>query len=115
MEIRPMDRQFVDTGHRVETEVGTELAALKLKKAATAVANGIQDGRDELIAYTRKEPMAALTAAAGLGILVGFALTMGSRSGAERPRPWLPQLGSRRTSFLGRRAGSGWRGLLRLE
>ena len=108
-----MERTVLDVGHRVETEAGTELAALKLKKAATAVANGIQDGRDELIAFARREPMAALTAAAGFGILVGFALTMGSRSGTDRTRPWLPQLNSGRTGFLGRRASSGWRGLLR--
>jgi hypothetical protein len=137
-----MERQFVDVGHRVETQpdpvlvsdithaatgsgevgrtVGAELAkgsdALQaaLTKAAAAVGNGIQDRRDQVIAYARREPVAALTAAAGFGFLVGLALAIGSRAGTGGGRAWLPQLNSRR-SFLGGRTGSGWRGFLRLE
>jgi hypothetical protein len=47
---------------------------------------------------------------ASVGFLVGLAaLAIGSRASTGRERAWLPQLKSRR-SFLGRRAGSGWRG-----
>ncbi len=127
-----MERKLVDVGHRVETQpesglisdithaatdseaVGRIVGAAALKKAAAAVGNGIQDRRDEVIAYARREPAAALTAAAGFGVLVGLALAIGSRTGTGGGRSWLPQLNSRR-SFLGRRPGSGWRGFLRLE
>lgn len=137
-----MERKLVDVGHRVETQpesglvsdithtasgsgegvriVGTDAKgsdALQaaLKKAAAAVGNGIHDGRDEVIAYARREPVIALTAAAGVGFLVGLVLAIGSRPGAGDGRAWLPQLNSRRRSFLGRRTGSGWREFLRLE
>jgi hypothetical protein len=136
-----MERNLVDGRHRVETqpesglvsailhaatgsgEVGRIVdadakgrAALQaaLKQAAAAVGNGIQDRRDEVIAYARREPVAALTAAAGFGVLVGLALAIRSRAGTGGGRAWLPQLNSRR-SFLGRRTGSGWRGFLRLQ
>jgi hypothetical protein len=134
-----MERKLVETGHRVELEsgrasdithapgnpegstVGAELVkgseALQaaVKKAATAIGCGIQDGRDEVIAYARREPVAALTAAAGVGVLLGLAIAMGSRSAAGSGSAWLPQLNSRRTSLFARRSGSGWRGILRLE
>jgi len=127
-----MERKLVDVGHRLETQpesglisdithaatdseaVGRIVGAAALKKAAAAVGNGMQDRRDEVIAYARREPAAALTAAAGFGVLVGLALAIGSRTGTGGGRSWLPQLNSRR-SFLGRRPGSGWRGFLRLE
>ena len=132
-----MERKFADVGHRVETQpepglvsnithaasgsgevgraVGAELgeALQALKKAATAVGNGMQDQTNEVIAYARREPVTAMTAAASFGFLVGLAaLAIGSRAGTGGGRAWLPQLNSRR-SFLGRRAGSGWRGLMR--
>jgi hypothetical protein len=132
-----MERNLVDGGHRVETQPvsairhagtgsgevgrivdadakGRDALQAALKQAAAAVGNGIQDRRDEVIAYARREPVAALTAAAGFGFLVGLALAIGSRAGTGGGKAWLPQLNSRR-SFLGRRAGSGWRGFLRLE
>lgn len=140
-----MEKSFTDVGHRVEPQagglsyghagseergtVGADLAngsaALQaaLKKAAAAVGNGFQDGKQEVVAYARREPLSALTAAAGFGMLVGFVLAMGSRSGAGSGRAWLPQarsswlpqLHSRRAGFLGTRTRSGWRGLLRAE
>jgi ElaB/YqjD/DUF883 family membrane-anchored ribosome-binding protein len=132
-----MERKFADVGHRVETEpglvsdithaatgtgevgrtIGAEFgeAYQALKKAAAAVGNGMQDQTDEVIAYARREPATALTAAAGVGFLVGLVLAIGSRPGAGDSRAWLPQLNSRRRSFLGRRTGSGWREFLRLE
>jgi ElaB/YqjD/DUF883 family membrane-anchored ribosome-binding protein len=137
-----MERKLVDVGHRVETQSesglasdithaatgsedggrivgtdakGSEALQAALKKAAAAVGNGIQDRTDEVIAYARREPVAALTAAAGVGFLVGLVLAISSRSGAADGRAWLPQLNSRRRSFLGRRTGSGWREFLRLE
>ena len=136
-----MERMLVDGGHRFETQPesglvcdithaapgsgavgrivgadakGRDALQAALKKAAAAVGNGIQDRRDEAIAYARREPVAALTAAAGFGVLVGLALAIGSRAGTGGGRAWLPQLNSRR-SFLGRRTGSGWRGFLRFE
>ena len=137
-----MERKFVDVGHRVATQsesglpsdithptgnagvdrtVGAELAkgseALQaaLKKAAAAVGKGIQERRDEVITYARREPMTALTAAAGFGFVVGLVLVIGARAGTSGgERAWLPQLNARR-SLLGKRRGSGWRGFLRLE
>jgi hypothetical protein len=136
-----MERKFVDVGHRVEAQsdsglpsdithptsnagvdrtVGAELAkgseALQaaLKKAAAAVGKGIQERRDEVITYARREPMTALTIAAGFGFVIGLALAIGSRAGTGGGKAWLPQLNARR-SFLGNRTGSGWRGFLRLE
>jgi hypothetical protein len=134
-----MERKFEDAGHRVETQpgsgwvsdithpatgngeagrivgadaTGSDAFQAALKKASAAVANGIRDRRDDVIAYARREPVAALTAATGFGFLVGLTLAIGSRAGTGGGRAWLPQLNSRR-SFLGRRAASGWRGLLR--
>jgi len=99
-----MERKFVDVGHRVGTasesgptdithansEVGTTVGAevakgseavqAILKKAAAAVGTGIQERRDEVITYTRREPMTALTAAVGFGFVVGLALAIGSRT-----------------------------------
>ena len=136
-----MERKLDDVGHRVETQPGSGLVSdithtatgsgkvgrildadakgsealhAALKKAAAAVGNGIQDRRDEVVAYARREPVAALTAAVGLGFLIGLAVAIGLRPGAGGGRAWLPQLNSRR-SFLGRRTGSGWREFLRLE
>lgn len=131
-----MERKLVDVGHRVETGLpsdithaasgegegvvgtdpkGSDALQAALKKAAAAIGNRIQDRRDEVIAYARREPVTALTAAAGVGFLVGLVLAMSSRPGAGDGRAWLPQLNSRRRSFLGRRTGSGWRDFLRLE
>lgn len=93
---------------------GGEALQGSLKKTAAAVGNGIQDQTHEVIAYARREPGAALTAAAGIGFLVGLSVALGSRHTPSRRRAWLPRLDSRR-SFLGRRAGSGWREFLRLE
>ena len=133
-----MERKFVDVGHRVGTasesgptdithansEVGTTVGAevakgseavqAILKKAAAAVGNGIQERRNEVITYTRREPMTALTAAVGFGFVVGLALAISSRTGTSDRSAWLPQLKSR-GSLLGRRTGSAWRGFLRLE
>jgi hypothetical protein len=135
-----MERKLDDVGHRVETKPGCGLIsdithaapsrgeggqigsdargrlALQgaLKQAAAVVGTGIQDRRDQVIAYARREPETALKAAAAFGLLVGFALAISSRGGTSSGRAWLPQLTSRPT-FRGRRRGSGWRGFLRLE
>ena len=111
-----MERKLDDVGHRVETGLISDIAhaAPALKQAATAVGTGIQDRRDQVIAYARREPETALTAAAAFGFLVGFALAMGSRGGTGGGRAWLPQLSSR-PNFRGRRRGSSWRRFLRLE
>jgi len=118
-----MERKFDDVGHRVETQPGsgwvsdithaatgsgeagrivgadaTGSAAFQaaLKKASAVVANGIRDRRDDVIAYARREPVAALTAATGFGFLVGLTLAIGSRADAGG-RTWLPQLNSKTT------------------
>ena len=93
--------------------VGAEFEAFQaaLKKAAAAMSNGIQEGREEVIAYARREPMAALAAAAGLGFVIGLALAIGSRANAGGERAWLPQT----NLSLGTRTGTGWRGFLRRE
>jgi hypothetical protein len=135
-----MERKLDDVGHRVEAEPGCRLISdithaapsrweggqigadakgrialqAALKQAATAVGTGIQDRRDQVIAYARREPETALTAAAAFGFLVGFALAMGSRGGTSGGRAWLRQP-NLRPNFRGRWRGSGWRGFLRLE
>ena len=135
-----MERKLDDVGHRVETEPGCGLisdithaaprrgeggkigAAAKgrsalqavLKQAAAAVGNGIHDRTNEVTAYARREPVGALTAATGVGFLVGLCLARGSRATTGGTREWPSQLKSRR-SVLGRRTGSGWRRLLGLE
>ena len=131
-----MDRTFVDVGHRVETSpgldqvvdinrqagssrevggtVGAELARSRealqgaLSQAAGAIGHGIKDGTDGVIAYVRKEPVTALTAAAGIGMLLGVCLAIGSRGAAGGNGDWLS------LSFLGRRARPRWWRLLRL-
>jgi hypothetical protein len=129
METKFGDVGHRDVGHRVEAQPesgvvsdithavtgnGSDAFQAALKKAAAAVGTGIQDRRDEVIAYARREPVAALTAAAGIGFLAGLVLAIGSRSGAASGA-WFPQLSPRRRSFLGKRTGSGWREFLQLE
>jgi hypothetical protein len=132
-----MERELVEVGHRVEAQPGCGLipdithttpgrgggkigadakgrAALQavLKRAAAAVGKGIHDRRNEVTAYARRAPVGALTAATGVGFLVGLAIGSRATTGGESYR--LFQLSSRRSS-LGRRRGLGWRRLLRLE
>lgn len=129
-----MERKFANVGPHVEPDPGlvpnithaatdTELhtndpsdlfgeASRALKKGCGRGWERVQKQTDEVISYARKEPVTAMTAAASVGFLVGLAvLAIGSRASSGGGRAWLPQLNSRR-SFLGRRAGSGWRGLL---
>ena len=132
-----MERELVEVGHRVEAQPGCGLipdithttpgrgggkigadakgrVALQavLKRAAAAVGKGIHDRRNEVTAYARRAPVGALTAATGVGFLVGLAIGSRATTGGESYR--LFQLSSRRSS-LGRRKGLGWRRLLRLE
>jgi hypothetical protein len=48
-----------------------------VRSAVAAISNGVQDGADEVIAYTRREPAAALTMALTLGFLVGLSVAIG--------------------------------------
>jgi hypothetical protein len=101
-----MERKLDDVGHRVETQPGCGLisdithaapgrgeggkigAAAKgrdalravLKKVTAAVGHGIHDRTNEVTAYARREPVGALTAATGVGFLVGLCLAIGSRA-----------------------------------
>jgi hypothetical protein len=135
-----MERKLDDVGHRVETQPGCGLISdithagpgrgeggkigadakgrislqAVLKKAAAAVGNGIHDRTNEVTTYARREPVSALTAATGVGFLVGFCLARGSHATTGGRSEWPSQLNSR-GSALGRRTGSGWRRLLRLE
>ena len=113
-----MERKFADVGHQVEPEPGLisdithtapahgqagrligadatsgEAPRSALKKVADAVSDGLQKGMAEIVAYTRREPAAALTAATGFGFFVGIAI--GSRAGARGPS-------ARRRGFLQR-------------
>jgi len=124
-----MKREPVEVGHRVEAQPGCGLipdithttpgrgggkigadakgrAALQavLKRAAAAVGKGIHDRRNEVTAYARRAPVGALTAATGVGFLVGLAIGSRATTGGESYR--LFQLSSRRSS-LGRRKGLG--------
>jgi hypothetical protein len=118
-----MERTFVDMGHRAGThpdsgsvcditrpagrggdlEKGRELLQGAVKRAAFAIGDGIQHRTDEVIAYTRRQPVSALTAAAGVGLIVGLGVAMG-----RRPRP------SSRLGFFGRPTQQSWRTLFRL-
>ena len=125
-----MERKLVEVGHRVEAHPGCGLipdithtipgrgggkigadakgrdtVQASLQQAAVAVGNSIHDRMNEVIAYTRREPVGALISANSVGLLVGLCLAMGSRATAGAKRDW----------FLGRRTRSGWRRLLRLE
>ena len=129
-----MERKLDDVGHRVETEPGRGLisdithavpgggeggrvgAAAKGRGALQAVLKKvavIQAQPNKVTRYTRSEPVGVLTAATGVGFLVGLCLAIGwsTIAGGERSAV---RTDSRR-SFLGRRTGSGWRRLLRLE
>lgn len=127
-----MDR-IVDMGHRAGTqpesgsvcditrpagrggiEQGSAPFQGAVRKAAVAIGDGIQHRRDEVIAYARREPVSALTAAAGVGLLLGLGVAIGSRAATGAKGSWLPRLNSRR-SFLARPAGQAWRRLLHLE
>jgi len=68
-----------------------------LKKVAAAVSDGLQKGKAEIVAYTRREPAAALTAATGLGFFVGIAI--GSRAGTRGTGARLPWLGPSRLGY----------------
>jgi hypothetical protein len=120
-----MERTFVDVGSRVGTSptgggrdgvgtIGAELAKSRealqgaLNQAAWAIGNGIKDRADGVVAYARREPVSALSAAAGVGMLVGLGVAIASRGVSGRPGDWLS------LSVLGRRAVPGWRRFLRL-
>src|ERR1700752_4235960 len=102
-----MERKFEEVGHRVEPQpssgqfsdithtstasgearrVGSADATSSdslqaaVKKTATVVGDGIRDRRDDVIAYVRREPVAALTTATALGFLVGLSVAIGSRA-----------------------------------
>src|SRR5690349_20003231 len=103
-----MERKFADVGHQVEPEPGLisdithtvpghgearkligadatsgEAPRSALKKVADAVSDGLQKGMAEIVAYTRREPAAALPSVTGLGLCVCIAI--GSRAGARGP------------------------------
>jgi len=129
-----MERKLDDVGHRVETEPGRRLisdithafpgggeggrvgAAAKDRAALQAVlkkAAAVHGQPNEVTRYTRSEPVGVLTAATGVGFLVGLCLVIGWSAIAEGERSAVRTYSRRR--FLGRRTGSGWRRLLRLE
>jgi hypothetical protein len=141
-----MERTFTDVGQRVESQpewthgsvtsrrgstsggttaaIGEELArgagALQsaVKQGAVAIGHEMQDRGEEIIAYTRRQPVRALMAAVGLGLVVGLSLALGARA-ERRQSGWLSQLShlsqrNSRRNLLGRPTGHGWRSLLRL-
>jgi len=48
-----------------------------MKSAVVSISHGMQDGTDEVLAYTRREPASALTMAFTLGFLVGLSVAIG--------------------------------------
>ena len=137
-----MEKTFTDVGQRVGTEwsqgdvvspgrsaskgraaaIGEGLAegarALQcaVKQGAVMIGHEVKDRGDEVIAYTRRQPVRALMAAAGIGLIAGLSMALGAR--AERRRSgWLAQLtqASGRPSLLGRPLAGGWRSFMRLQ
>ena len=100
-EICEANRSIHPPGHVIDTAQTEVVRAFR--NAAVTVRHGLHDGADEIIAYTRREPAAALTMAAGLGVLVGFAMAIGRFSG----RGWLPP---RKPSVMTRPTGLRWTG-----
>ena len=92
-----MERKLDDVGHRVETGPGCGLIS-DITHAGPGRGEG---GR---IAAAAQGCRAALTAATGVGFLVGLCLAICSRAITQE----------KSQSFLGRRTRSGWRKLLRL-
>lgn len=113
-----MERKFADVGHRVEIgpvsdithavtgpEEGGRTMGAELGEACGRGWQRVQAQTHEVITQARKEPVIAMTVAASFGFLLGLAaMAIGSRGGSGGGRAW--------RSFLGRRTGSGWRGLL---
>ena len=100
-EIREANRSIHQPG-RVIDAAQAEVVRV-FRNAATTIQHEVQDRADEVIAYTRREPAAALTMAAALGVLVGFAMAIGSFSA----RGWLPP---RNQSVMTRLTGLRWTG-----
>jgi len=48
-----------------------------MRSAVVSISHGVQDGTDEVLAYTRREPASALTMALTLGFLVGLSVAIG--------------------------------------
>jgi hypothetical protein len=117
-----MDKTYGEVDPRFETHGtigeeftrGSEALQSALRKGAVAIGHGLHDRTDEVIAYTRRQPVGALTAAAGLGLIVGVCLALSARSGERDRGSWFPGSTARR-SYLGRSAGPGWRSFLGLE
>ena len=89
--------------HKSDTEV-----MRVLRNAAATVGSSVQDRADEVIAYTRREPAAALTMATALGVLVGLGMAIGSLRGSS----WLAPR-RRRQSVIARLTGLPWTGFYR--
>jgi len=133
-----MEKTFTDVGQRVGTEwsqgdvvspgrsasegraaiIGKDLAegarALQcaVKQGAVMIGHEVKDRGDEVIAYTRREPVRALMAAAGIGLIAGLSMALGAR--AERRRSgWLAQL--TQASGLAKPLAAGWRSFMRLR
>jgi hypothetical protein len=98
-EIREANRGI----HKSDTEV-----IRVVRSAAATVGSSVQDRADEVIAYTRREPAAALTMATALGFLVGLGMAIGSLRGSG----WLAPR-SRRQSVIARLTGLPWTGFYR--
>ena len=78
------------------------------RNAAATVGSSVQDRAGEVIAYTRREPAAALTMATALGVLVGLGMAIGSLRGSS----WLAPR-RRRQSVIARLTGLPWTGFYR--
>ena len=98
-EIREANRSI----HKSDTEV-----MRVFRSAAATVGSSVQDRADEVIAYTRREPAAALTMATALGVLVGLGMAFGSLRGNS----WLAPR-RRRQGVIARLTALPWTGFYR--
>ena len=98
-EIREANRGI----HKSDTEV-----MRVFRSAAATVGSRVQDRADEVIAYTRREPTAALTMATALGVLVGLGMAFGSLRGNS----WLAPR-RRRQGVIARLTALPWTGFYR--
>ena len=100
-EIREANRPIHRSGHVIDTAQAEAMRVFR--NTAATVQHRVQEGADEVLAYTRREPASALMMAAALGVVVGLAMAFGGLGG----RAWL---GPREQSVMTRLTGLRWTG-----
>ena len=95
---------------RAEVARAAEAIRETLGSTAMSVRSSAQERATEVIAYTRRRPVAALMIATGLGLMAGLSLVIGSRSSIGGGGTWLPRRNARR-DLVNRLTGLRWTGL----